>query len=386
MLTDTIYEHFKDVYNAKLPSLDKAVFINPTNTVSDVINEISKHDVYDVFYVSGNSVLTTNIRSLLSATNISTKVEPYLYALPAIKPTDTINKATNIMTHYRIRSVPVVQNNEIVGIVTAKNILNLLSSKDNKWIDANIIFTQNPITLSSTEPLSTARKLMISKRIDHIPIIHKGTVRQVLTSFHLLQTLGPSERLGNRSIGMTKIRKLESPIGNIGSMRIPQCNTKDNLNEVLKAMLKTDTTCCLVTLWGNLHGIITYRDILSLLAAKIENKMPLYIIGMPEDESSASLITSKFTKTLKRVQNVFSEIQEARAIIKQQRVQGNRQYYEVTAYVTTPYKTFSNTETGWNLNQVFDSLNQRFLRTLAKRRKKRFKTSIRKIGLPVSPS
>src|SRR3989344_2876423 len=91
-----------------------------------------------------------------------------------------------------------------------------------------MIFTQNPVTLNSTDSLGEARKIMTTKRIDHIPILNKGTVKQVLTSFHVLQTIIPRERLGKKLVGRDKIRRQESSIGNIGTSRIPQCNPKDD--------------------------------------------------------------------------------------------------------------------------------------------------------------
>jgi len=386
MLADTIYEHFKDIYHSKLPSPQKVVIVNTSSTVSEVIKQISNSDVYDVFCLEKNSVYTTNVRELLSATNISdTMIRPYLYAVPSLAPNDTVNKASNIMAYYRIRSAPVVQDNEIIGQVSAKDILEMLLSKDNKWIKANMIFTQNPVTLNSSDSLGAARKIMTTKRIDHIPILNKGSVKQVLTSFHVLQTIIPRERLGKKLIGIDKIRRQESSIGNIGSTRIPQCSPKDDLNSIVDSMLKTNTTCSLVSIWETLHGIITYRDILSLLAAKIESQIPFYIVGLPEDASNADIIISKFTNTLKRIQKVYGDVVEARATIKRQHTQGGRQLHEVSIRVTTPYKTFMHSESDWDLSQVFDYLNQRFLRKLSRRAKRRFKPTIRKSELPVSP-
>lgn len=385
MLADTIYDHFKDIYHSKLPPSQKAAITSPKNTISEVINKISNSDVYDVFCMQENSVYTTNVRELLSAKNVSNMaIKPYLYSIPSLSPNDTVNKASNIMAYYRMRSVPIVEDNEIIGQVGAKDILSLFLSKDNKWIKANMIFTQNPITLNSNDSLGTARRIMSTKRIDHIPILHKGSVRQVLTSFHVLQTIIPRERLSKQSIGMKKIRRQESPIGNIGSTRIPQCSPKDDLNSILGAMLSTNTTCSLVSVWNSLHGIITYRDILSLLAAKIESEIPFYIVGLPEDESKAGIIISKFTNTLKRLQKVYGDIVEARATIKRQRIQGSRQHNEVSIHITTPYKTFVHEESGWDLSQVFDSLNQKLLRKLSRRAKQRSKPTIRKVDLPIS--
>ena len=63
MLADTIYEHFKDIYHSKLPSPQKAVIVNPSSTVSEVIKQISNSDVYDVFCLERNSVYATNVEN-----------------------------------------------------------------------------------------------------------------------------------------------------------------------------------------------------------------------------------------------------------------------------------------------------------------------------------
>jgi CBS domain-containing protein len=227
---------------------------------------------------------------------------------------------------------------------------------------------------------------MLSKRIDHLPVIDKNTVKQVLTSFHVLQTLTPLERLGKKSVGMTKVGKFSGKIGNIGSTRIPRCMPGDNLNTIIHTMLDTNTTCCLVSLWDKLQGIITYRDILSLLAAKIESEIPLYVVGMPEEQKHVDLITSKFTNTLKRIQNVYSEIQEARVTIKKQRTGSNKRregMYEVSIMIITPhYAPFIFKQSGWDLGNVIEILSQKMRKMLTKRAKRRFKLSVRKIETP----
>ncbi len=382
MLSDIIYEHFREFSQAKIdPLLGSATLIEKTFTVSRVINEITKNGVYDVFCLDDNSVLTTNVRSLLTGKDISQmKVKSFLNPIPCLSPGDSVQKAANLVNNYRVRAVPVVDKKGIKGVISAKTILELLSSKDNKWIKANLICTQNPVTISSNEPLSTARKLMVSKKIDHLPVVNKDSVRQVLTSFHVLHAINPHESLGRKAIGERKIRNLESNVGNIGSTRIPKCSSYDNLNTIVGAMLEADTTCCLVFHLEKLHGIITYRDILSLLAIKMESEIPLYIVGMPEDQINSDIIKSKFIKTLNRVSKVYSEIQEARVTIKRQRTSGKRQYYQVSARITTPHRIFIHKEVGWDLSQVIEILSQRLLRRLAKRAKRRFKTSIRKRG------
>jgi len=387
MITDTIYEHLRDIQSTKVKTLiSKATTIDPSDTLSNVIGKISKNNVYDVFYLNGKSVLSTNVRTLLNAKSItSMKVEPFLYPIPHLTPNDSIQKAANIIAHYRIREVPVVQKNKIIGVITAKQILKMMSSKDNKWIKANLIYTQNPVVISSEESLSNARRIMTSKKLDHLPVMNQGKIKQVLTSAHILQYIMPQESQGRRSKGSKTIRKLESRIGNIGSTRIPQCAPNDDLNKIANSMLKTNTSYCLVNLWDNLQGIITFRDILGLLASKIETPIPLYIVGLPEDQKNVSLISKKFGMTLKRLQKVYLEIQEARVSIKQQRTGSKKEgKYEVSIMITTPHHApLIYNSVGFDLSEVLEELSQKLLKTLSKRAKRRSKTSIRKIESPI---
>jgi predicted transcriptional regulator len=388
MITETIYEHLKDIYNSKVATLiSPAIEIESSFSVSKVMSQISKNNVYDVFCLEGNSVLTTNVRALLAAKDISDmNIRPFLSTILSLSRNDFVQKAANIIALNRIRAVPLVENKKIVGCITAKSILERLSKKDNKWIKANLILTSNPITIKSNESLGSARRLMVSKKIDHLPVMHKNAIRQVLTSFHVLQTINPQEKLGRKSRGMTKVGKLEAQIGNIGSTRIPQCTPDDNLNTIIRKMLDADTTCCLVSLWDKLQGIITYSDILSLLSAKIESEIPLYVVGMPEDQRNVDLITSKFVKALKRIRNVYSEIQEAKVSIKEQRSGSKNRRggkYDVSVMITTPhFAPFIFKEAGYDLSKVFENLSQKMLRKLSKRAKRRYKTSIRKIETP----
>jgi CBS domain-containing protein len=375
------YEYLKEIQKISVEkALHPPTIIEPSFSISKVIGMMSETDSYDVYCMKDGEVLTTNAREMLDVRDISTmKASSLLHRIRSLSKSDTIEKAATAMSHYRMRSFPVV-NNQIIGVVTAKSIVNLLAQQNLKWIRANSVLTPNPIVLSNRESLAKARKVMMTKRIDHIPILHKGKVERVLTSMHLLQALTPPQRIGSDQKGIDTLRRLESDIGNIGSTRVPQCNTNDSISTVMDTMLKTDTTCCLLTLWDNLHGIITYKDILGLLLTKIPSEVPLYIVGMPEDMENAEIVKTKFQKIISNLIKVYPEVEEARTSIKTiHNPISQRKHFEVSVKIFTPYKTHNYTELGWDLSQVFDALGRRIVRNLSKRSKRRWKTSIRKI-------
>jgi CBS domain-containing protein len=367
--------------NKKIDSLiTKPVLIDPSSTVSHIISALSQNDSFDAFCMEKQAALCVNTRDLLLGKDIANmKVRPFLHAISSLRKGDSVEKAVNILAHNRIRAVPVVENDDIVGVIRAKDILKLISELDNKWIKANHVFTPNPVVIDKNVPLSTARKIMSNKRLDHLPVVDGDKVLQVLTSYHLLQTIIPPERVGKKDIGSKMIHKMESRVGNLGTNRMANCVPHSDLSDVVDSMLHADTTFCLVILRDSLQGIITYRDILNLLTTKVTSRIPLFVVGMPK-EDNANIITEKFTKTLDKLQKVYSDVQEARVHVKKLHGTGSRFNYEVSTTIITPHQRFMFSRTGFDLSKVFDEISGRIMRLLAKRAKKRYRLSIRKLS------
>lgn len=381
MSLDVIHDHFSGIMNKKIDSLiSKAVLVDPASTVSEAIHVILHNNTFDAFCRENHVTLNVNTRDLLLGKDIvKMNVRSFLRPISSLQKGDTIEKAVNILTHNRIRSAPVVKDDQIIGVVSAKDILKLVSELDNKWIKANQIFTANPLVIENSALLSTARMLMSSKRLDHLPVVKKDKIVQVLTSNHMLHTIIPSESMGRGDIRPGKLNRLESSVGNLGTNRMASCAPLDDLNHILDEMLHADTTFCLVSLWDNLQGIITYRDILNLLGTKIKSKVPLFIVGMPKDDN-AGIIGEKFTKILDKIQRVYPDIQEAKVYVKKNHGTGSRYNFEVSTTIITPHQRYMFSRSGYDLSKVFDEISGRLMRLLSKRAKKRYKLSIRKIS------
>lgn len=379
MSLDVIHGHFEEIMKTKSNSLvSKAVLIDPLETVSQVISVLSKNNVFDAFCIENKVVLNVNARDLLLGKDIEhMNVRPFLHGIPTLNENDQLEKAIHIITHNGTRSAPIVKNNEIIGVVEAKNILKLIPTLDNKWIKANQIFTPNPMVVDRNTSLGTARKIMTTKRFDHLPVVIGDKVSQVLTSFHVLEMILPHQRTGKKDMVKKVIHRDDLLVGNAGTSRMANCAPLDDLSTVVNSMLKVDTTFCLVSLWDKLQGIITYRDILNLLGTKVKSKIPFFIIGMPK-ENNTSIITEKFTKTLEFVQKI-SDVQEAKVYVKKHRGTGVRYNYDVSTIIITPHKRYQFSSVGYDLSQVFDELGQKIHRTLSKRTQERYKVSVRKM-------
>jgi ribosome-associated translation inhibitor RaiA len=124
-------------------------------------------------------------------------------------------------------------------------------------------------------------------------------------------------------------------------------------------------------LWGELQGIITYRDCVKLLAKPAETSLPISIVGLPDDPFEAEAAKRKFETVVKRLARSLPDLLEARSVIKTSERTGQRHRYEVEVELITPRKTTSFSTSGWSLPEVFDELSDRIKRVTTKKRERR---------------
>ena len=363
-MTSELYDSLSVFRNKKVRELiEFPIIADADSPISKIIGILTQNNVYDVFIkLTSNSIASINIRDILSVRDIvSTKPSVLGKVIPSLSEEESnIGYAARIMSHYRLRALPVVQNNEIVGQITTKAIVkgiyeaDISGSRNSNTVNASNILTPNPIVITPKDRVSTARNIMMRRRIDHLPIVEEQEntkLAGMLTSTHIAQAMLPSERIGRESIGIdNKLIRLDFSVIGIADHddgdNITVSNVDDSLRSLTGLMVDRNSTYSVVTALGNLRGIITYGDIIALLAERIEESIPVYIIGLPDDPFDAELVKSKFASIIRLLRKISPEIEEARCHIKIRDIEGERRRrYEVDANMITPYRrhTYTNT-------------------------------------------
>ncbi len=80
------------------------------------------------------------------------------------------------------------------------------------------------------------------------------------------------------------------------------------------------------------------------------------IIGLPKEDSEASLAESKFLRAAESLQKVYPKMIEARAIVKVTELAKGRKRYEVQVLVELPGHRFDFTQEGWSLAETFEGI------------------------------
>jgi CBS domain-containing protein len=336
--------------------IESANIINSNENISKILGTLIKINNYSVYFKNGNKISAINLRDILSAREVhSQKLNSIAKSTPTIEEDSNIRRAAGLMSLYRLRSLPVIEDGEIIGQITTKSIVKSMKHTDIK-IRSTKIMTANPISIHENDLVLTAKNLMIRHRIDHVPIV-EDSLKGIITSFDIAKILLTADNLDNVYRGLTEhTRPLEFPAKGIAEKNPTTSSVDDSLAKVIQLLNSNNSTYSIVTLGNEIQGIITHRDIISLLGEKVEEDVPAYIIGLPDDPFASELAKTKFNTLVKFLKKTMPDLEEARCRIRLSTVRGKTKKYEIEVSIFTPTNRYSYTNEGSDLATIFDQM------------------------------
>jgi len=93
-----------------------------------------------------------------------------------VQPSTKVTDIAMMMKQKDIGSVPVVQNDQVVGMVTDRDILLrvIADQKDVKQTTAQQIMTPDPICIEESDDIDTAADRMAEHQVKRLPVLNKG--------------------------------------------------------------------------------------------------------------------------------------------------------------------------------------------------------------------
>jgi CBS domain-containing protein len=374
MSISDLYQSFNDLRNTAVSNfIEPEVIADASNSISQIIGILMDSNSYDIFVPLSGKVAALNIRDFLGIRNI-TSANPVTVGkiIPTLNSDSRTAEAARLMSLYRLRALPLVEKNEIIGQISAKRIVQairdtMLVSHIPKTSTSDIM-TPSPIVISKTDRISSAKTIMKRRRIDHLPVLQEHRLVGMLTSKHIIEIMLRSERIGRKSLGIDETQdRLNITISGIADKNVITSNTDDTLRSVVDLMVSQDSTYCVIEAIDEVQGIITYRDIITLLGEKVEEEIPIFLIGLPDDPLDAELAKSKFANLVKLLKKIYPDIEQARCRLKIRDIQGARKRYEVDANIISTHRVTSYVNVGWDLAKMFDQMSDSLKKRMAHR-------------------
>jgi CBS domain-containing protein len=101
----------------------------------------------------------------------------------SVKSTDVVTFALEIMREHRIRSILVIDENHLKGIISLGDcaIKVTLVKKDPDIVLAAEIMTEHPLIVEEGYTLEQCMSIMVAKKVRHLPVVNQQRVIGVIS-------------------------------------------------------------------------------------------------------------------------------------------------------------------------------------------------------------
>lgn len=187
-----------------------------------------------------------------------------------IVPTALIPKAARVMLENKITALPVMENGEMVGILTNSDILRFILSEVpllKKEILVRDYMTDDVVTIDPDTSLLEAHRLMGTKRIRSLPVMTGDQLVGLVTRTDLMSS-DPS-RFASRNNQELSLKILTQSVNQIMTRQLITISPEQKVVDAARLMLENKIHC-LPILDENkrLAGLITESDLFLMVIQK----------------------------------------------------------------------------------------------------------------------
>jgi CBS domain-containing protein len=124
-------------------------------------------------------------------TTVKQVIEQKANTIFSVRSSDTVENVLTLMRDHRVRAVLVVDDGNLVGIVSQGDcaIKVLLPHNNPKQVTVSKIMTVNPLTVLSSNSLEECMAIMVHKHIRHLPVLEKNKVVGVISVGDLVKSI-----------------------------------------------------------------------------------------------------------------------------------------------------------------------------------------------------
>lgn len=348
---------------------------SPGDQVSRVLGYLNDTGRPEAVAAKGGRVGVVSLRDLLGVDQPGrTKVESIWKQVGTLAPGAAVIDATAILMEKGVRALPVVENGKVVGAVSQIDIIEALTEvSDLRNMAAKEYMQNQVITVEHDVGVAQARRMMLDKNISHLPVTRGGRLVGMVTSDVIVHTfITPASKTTRGDVVGEKVTRFPGKVSDVMDPQPFTVGPDDDMLRVVQGMSKSGKSACImVDDGGTVHGIVTPKEILSLIAGLgVEEEIPVYIVGITEEGFfERAIAEDKLRRIVAKNMRIHEGITEVSVRIKKQSTQGERARYRLNARVIGPNVSFNAENEGWGLMETFDGLCDALNKTLRRAKK-----------------
>ncbi|MDI6841727.1 MAG: CBS domain-containing protein [Methanothermobacter wolfeii] len=255
------------------------VCIDKDQNVCDALRLMGKRDVSRLIVINTNSDHEKEMVGIVTEKDIAMKLgssrygnmAPSHFHVSTVMTPDLVTadsdmdagSAASIMLENNIGSLPVVDDDELLGIVTKSDLLDVCRGKAYDKYTAGDVMSTEMITVTPDERLVHARRMMIDAGIGRLPVMDNQELAGILTASDMTRAVINFRKLVPDRHKPSRIRNLL--VGDVMKQNVETVDAETPVTEIASMILEKGYGGFPVTAEGELAGIITKTDLLDLI-------------------------------------------------------------------------------------------------------------------------
>ncbi|WP_424354246.1 CBS domain-containing protein [Methanobacterium sp. MBAC-LM] len=267
--------HIKDIMSSKVVVVDKDQNLN------DALKLMKKHKISRLPVINTNNNHERELVGIITEKDIALRLGSSRYGnMPpshfhvstvmtpdpiTLNAAENLGKAAKIMIENKIGGIPIIDNGEIIGIITKTDFIktcqgipyNKTYIKDRMQTD---VMTVNP-----GDRLVHARRILIDEDIGRLPVMNGDEIEGILTAKDIADSMISFRKIVPDKYQAARIRNLI--VEDIMTQNVRTINEEKTIADASTFMIDEDFSGVPVTNdTGEITGMITKTDLMNFIA------------------------------------------------------------------------------------------------------------------------
>jgi CBS domain-containing protein len=229
--------------------------INLFNDTDAII--ITDHDKYHGMLLK---------RTLMGPTvTLNTKLHTMLSHTPKLTPTTPVEEIARVMVENNVYYLPVLDNETLLGIVTADDVVKKLTEQNIGTQPIKTIMCTKPLSVSPHETIGKVLHLFRQENISYLAVVDHNNVVGAITINTIINNVlhTPGNVEASDGFESERRQKLDLPAKTIMQEQPLLLSPETSIRDVHTKMHKSELPGILIGKENHLHGIVTHKEFLA---------------------------------------------------------------------------------------------------------------------------
>lgn len=182
----------------------------------------------------------------------------------SVPSTAKVSDAIELMKEHNVGGLPVVDGeNRVAAIITERDVMLMFAGKMSRAKVADFM-SKKVATVSPMTTILEAERMMIENGFRRLPLVSDAELVGIVTAMDVLKFFGSGRVFGHLRSG-TIIQVMQTPVKEIATRDVVTIEAEADVSEAARIMQEKNVGALPVVENGSLAGIITERDFFKLI-------------------------------------------------------------------------------------------------------------------------